>query len=406
MASGRSGARNGTPRSSAATTATSSSRLVLASTARVVPSAGQDAIARRTRTTSSAASGARTRRPPSFEPGKDPLCEPLAVVLDEPHGAGHDRRRAPVVGLEIHPAQARQRGGQPEDPPHVGESPRVHRLVVVADQEDVVRGRGQQQGQLQLGAVQVLCLVHEQPRRAGAPAHEQPGIPVQALEGAHQQVVEVATTRLPDGALVGDERPGDRPGRRVPGHLVRGDPQVQLEPREREVQPPAVRPRDARETGRAAPRPGPPAAPRRRPRRGGSRGRGRGTSGPSRNRRQRQAAASAASSRVGQLLCRALVERDDADRPGVRPAVHEPRHPRDQRRGLARTRGCDAQHGTRRCGRGRALVGCEPGEALGDGRVHRQSLAITAYAGLNRPPGCWCTRRRAWSLARAASAQG
>ena len=179
--------------------------------------------------------------------GQDPLGEPLAIVLDEAHGAGDDRWRASVVGLEVHPPQARQRGGQPEDSPHVGETPRVHRLVVVADQEDVVRGRGQQQRQLQLGSVQVLGLVHQQPRGARPPAGEQARVRLQSLERAHQQVVEVETARIPDGALVGDEGAGDRPGRRVPRHLVRRDAQVQLEPREREVQPPAVRPRDAGE---------------------------------------------------------------------------------------------------------------------------------------------------------------
>ena len=88
------------------------------------------------------------------------------------------------------------------------------------------------------------------------------------------------------------------PGVRVRRDLVRRDAQVQLEPREREVQPPAVALRDAREQARAAPRPGPPAAPRPRRRRAGSRGPGRGTSGPAPSPPRTPSGASAASSRA------------------------------------------------------------------------------------------------------------
>ena len=140
IGSARSGARNGTPRSRAATTATSSSRFVRASTARV------DAVGRPRRASparpgpaSSAASGASTSRPVARGPGEDPLREPLPVVLDQPDRPRDDRPRAAVVRLEVDAPQPGQRGRQAQDASHVGQPPAVDRLVVVADEEHVVR---------------------------------------------------------------------------------------------------------------------------------------------------------------------------------------------------------------------------------------------------------------------------
>ena len=92
----------------------------------------------------------------------DRLGEPLAVVGDEAHRALDDRYRAAVVDGQVHPPQAWQRCAKVEHPPDVGQPPAVDRLVVVADEEDPVRRRREQEGEPQLGAVDVLDLVDEQ----------------------------------------------------------------------------------------------------------------------------------------------------------------------------------------------------------------------------------------------------
>ena len=80
-----------------------------------------------------------------------------------------------------------------------------------------------------------------------------------------------------------------------------------------------------------------------------------------------------------------LVEGDDADCPGVRAAVHEPRDPRHERCGLAAPRGRDYQHGTGRRRGGRTLIRCEPCEALGDGCVRPAGFADRGSTTLVHP---------------------
>ncbi len=309
-------------------------------------------------------------------PGHDPLREPLGVVLDEPHGALDDRPRAAVVGLEVDPAQPRERRGQPEDPAHVGEAPAVDRLVVVAHEEHVVRRGREEQRELELGPVEVLRLVHEQVPAAAPPALEDVGGGVEQPHGADDQVVEVDAAAVCDRALVGDVGPGDRPGRRVRGDLVRGDPQVELEPREGEVEARAIRrargreqlaqqlvaidqrvDRDARLGQQLA------AEGMERPHADGPRR-------PSEGLERRVEPG-------GELLGGALVERHDGDPAGIPPAVDEPGHARHERRRLAASRGRDAQDRAGRRRRGGPLVGREPGEPLDDGRVP-DSLHVAA----------------------------
>jgi hypothetical protein len=79
-----------------------------------------------------------------FGRGGDRLGEPLAVAGDQAHRPGHDRRRAAVVDRQVHPRQAGQVGGEPQHAPHVCQSPTVDGLIVVADEKDAVRRRGQQ----------------------------------------------------------------------------------------------------------------------------------------------------------------------------------------------------------------------------------------------------------------------
>ena len=106
----------------------------------------------------------------------DPLGEPALVVLDETHGPLDDRTRTPVVDLQVHPSKAGQTTLERQDPPDIGQPPAVDRLVVVADEEDPVRGGGQEQGQIELGSIDVLDLVHEQlPTAARATGRGAPG---------------------------------------------------------------------------------------------------------------------------------------------------------------------------------------------------------------------------------------
>ena len=73
------------------------------------------------------------------------------------------------------------------------------------------------------------------------------------------------------------------------------------------------------------------------------------------------------------LLGGAAVEGDRRDRRRVNVGRNEPRDPRDEGSGLAAARRSDAQHRTgRRRGCG-ALVGSQPGEPLGNGRVRHGS---------------------------------
>ena len=149
-------------------------------------------------------------------PGPDRLREPLPVVLDEPDGPLHDLARAAVVDLEVDPSQTRQERLEPEDPPDVGESPAVDRLVVVADEEDPVGRSGQQQGEPELGAVDVLDLVDQQLPAAIAPAGEQVRVAFQLGDRAQDEVIEIESAAGRHGGLVGHERAGDRSRARRP----------------------------------------------------------------------------------------------------------------------------------------------------------------------------------------------
>ena len=72
---------------------------------------------------------------------------------------------------------------------------------------------------------------------------------------------------------------------------------------------------------------------------------------------------------IDQLLGRPLVERHHRDRAGVDTGIDQPRHPRDEGRGLARAGRCDDQHGPGRGGRRGALVRRKARQALGHGRM-------------------------------------
>jgi len=151
---------------------------------------------------------------------RDRFPKALAVVLDEPHRPLDDRCRAAVVDGQVEALQAGQSLGQSDDPPHVGQAPRVDRLVVVPDEEDATLGTGEQDGQVELGAVDVLDLVHEEVPTPPAPAGQQVGVLPEQLVRPDDEVVEVEGAALGEGSLVGEEGGGDagvEPAPRVPG---------------------------------------------------------------------------------------------------------------------------------------------------------------------------------------------
>ncbi len=196
------GGRNGIPGRRATAAAGSSSRFVRARTARrraVVAASAR--TTRRTRSSSSTPSGARTSRPAA--PGRPgSLGEPLPVVADEPDRPLHDRPRAAVVrDLRSTRRRPGQRAVQAEDPPDVGQPPAVDRLVVVADEEDPVGRRGEQQGQPELGPIDVLDLVDEEVAAAlAASARGRRRVRLEGCERAAGRGRRSRAPRPPQGA--------------------------------------------------------------------------------------------------------------------------------------------------------------------------------------------------------------
>ena len=162
-------------------------------------------------------------------------------MLDQPHCPLEDRRGAPVVGLEVH---ARQVGQglvcEAEEPPDVREAPAVDGLIVVADQEDPIRWRCQQEREPQLRAIQVLRLVHEEVSAPLAPRRKHRGVPLQEAECPRNQVVEVEAAAAPDLRLVRRKRTGNGPGLGIRLDRQRVDVQVELEARQDRVEAPPL----------------------------------------------------------------------------------------------------------------------------------------------------------------------
>ncbi len=183
--------------------------------------------------------GGDEREPPGCLGSRaDHLRESFAVVLHEAHGPVQDDGRTSVVHLQVDPAEARERGlRETQQATDVGKPPTVDGLVVVADQEDAVRGRGQEQCHAQLGSVQVLRLVDEQLTASGAPSLEDVGVPFQQPQRPGNQVVEVEPTPGGDLRFIPDEGAGRGSGVGVGGDGCRLDAEVQLQPREHRVEP-------------------------------------------------------------------------------------------------------------------------------------------------------------------------
>jgi hypothetical protein len=130
-----------------------------------------------------------------------------------------------------------QRGREAEHTTHVGQAPAVDRLVVVADEEDPVGRRGEEQRQVELRAVEVLRLVDEEVRARGAPSDEQGWGLAQPVERPTDQVVEVELAALGQRAFIGDPRARDRARLWICCDDRDVGPEIELEPREGRVQP-------------------------------------------------------------------------------------------------------------------------------------------------------------------------
>ena len=96
----------------------------------------------------------------------DRLREALAVDRDHACRRLDHRGRASVVRREHHAPRRRVVVREAEDSADVGEAPRVDRLVVVADDEEVVLRRRQHPDEAELGGVDVLELVDADVREA------------------------------------------------------------------------------------------------------------------------------------------------------------------------------------------------------------------------------------------------
>ena len=295
----------------------------------------------------------------------DGLVEALLVVLDEARRAPDDLRRAAMVRREVDANEARQPARQAEDAPHVGEAPRVDRLVVVADEEDVAALAGEREDELELRAVEVLRLVDEQRRAARLPPREEGRVGSERRDRARDEVVEVEGPAAGELRLVGLE---DRDRPRVRAETILRGFGVELEAGERVVEMAGEvvldRPVEhAREHGPSLHDPRHVDA-------------GVGEDRPAERveRPDRDASAAALSELLErgvhpllELIGRAPVERQGADRPRRRALDDPPRDPRDDRRRLAAPGGRHAEDRARRRDRRRTLVRREPLEAACQG---------------------------------------
>ena len=328
---------------------------------------------------SSSPSGARTSRPSAAGPARIRFANRSPVVLDEPDGPLDDRRRAAVVDLEVDPPQPGQR--------------RIERRGRAGRRRAASRrstGRRRRRGRSGSPAPRAAAPAGAGPGRRPGPRRRGGGRsrPRQrassgrvGLEprdrargrGRRSRGRRVAAT----AALVGDEGPRDRtrrPGRRRRRRRV--DPQLELQPRDRRRRARRARPSSA--SGHELAQHGGAVGERSTVDAGIAEdlaARARGTSGRGRRRARRRAAPGAASSRSPSSTAARLLNVIAAMVSGGDAVVDEPGDARDEGRRLALSRPARrTATGPGRRGRGRSLVGREPGEPLGDhGWVHRHA---------------------------------
>ena len=208
-------ARNGIPSSSATAAAGSSSRFVRARIARVdarrhrPPRPTKLARTCRARSSSSAASGASTSRPTAAGRATIRLANRSSLCSTSRTARSTTGRRAAEVRDQVVRRRPGSRSARSQDPSDVGQPPAVDRLVVVADEEDPVGRRGDQERQLELGSVDVLDLVDQQLAAGRAPAGQLDRVGLGACSsGACDEVVEVESATLGQRPLVADEGSG------------------------------------------------------------------------------------------------------------------------------------------------------------------------------------------------------
>ncbi len=107
-----------------------------------------------------------------------------------------------------------------QHPPNVGQPPSIDRLVVVADEEDAVRRRCEEQGQAELGPVEVLRLVDKQVGAAPPP-----------FGAAPRARTRAAAPREPRDRRSPGRRSPRRPARRPRTSARSGRPQGRPRPR-------------------------------------------------------------------------------------------------------------------------------------------------------------------------------
>ncbi len=129
-------------------------------------------------------------------------------MLDKADGPLDDGAWAPVVDREVDPPQARQGGRQAEHAPHIGEPPPVDGLVVVTDQAQVARVAGKQDRELELRAIEVLRLVHEQGRAAPPPPGKESDVGWQVENYGTDPDIDV--DNAPQDAAAGRDRQLER----------------------------------------------------------------------------------------------------------------------------------------------------------------------------------------------------
>ena len=313
--------------------------------------------------------GVRGKEEPALRArrGEDPLGEPLPAVGHEPGGTADDLRWAAVVRDEVDPAESRQEGHKAEDAADVRETPGVDRLVVVPDDEEVALLSGEEEGEVELGAVEILRLVEEEDPAARTPASEERGVRAQRGGGTRDELVQVEEAApVEEGAIGGPRRPEWR---------VRGGP-LRIEGEAREAVLEAAPGSGGERCPGELVQEGGPVRDRRHVPAGvtedlpseGVEGADPHRPGPDPERREGRLQP------LPQLDGREAVEGEGADRRRVRPVGDPPRDPRDDRRRLPRPCRGDAQDRSRGCRGGGALVRGEGGEAgaerAGKGGIH------------------------------------
>ena len=137
-------------------------------------------------------------------PGLGPQLLGLApeVVGDHRVGRVEDGLARPVVLLEQHHGDVRERVLELEDVAHVRPAELVDRLVAVADDADVAALGREHEDEIVLDAVGVLVLVDEDVAEPTLVVLEHLGELAEQLDGVDQQVVEVHGPGLEQAGLV------------------------------------------------------------------------------------------------------------------------------------------------------------------------------------------------------------